>query len=79
MSKPFEAGETVLLLDGKGRRYLVGLEAGGTFHSHAGFVRHEEVLGQPEGVSISPLREPGSRSCGRRSRTSCSRCPAAPG
>ena len=33
MSKPFEAGETVLLLDGKGRRYLVGLEAGGTFHS----------------------------------------------
>ena len=51
MSEPFAAGETLLLLDGKGRRYLVVLEEGGTFHSHAGFVRHEDLIGRSEGVT----------------------------
>ena len=32
------AGEQVLLLDTKQRRYLVTLKAGGEFHTHAGFV-----------------------------------------
>ena len=45
MSEPLQAGERVLLLDSKRRRYLVQLVEGGEFHLHAGFVRHEELLG----------------------------------
>jgi tRNA (adenine57-N1/adenine58-N1)-methyltransferase catalytic subunit len=52
MSRPLRAGEKVLLLDSKRRRYLVQLVEGGEFHSHAGFVRHAELLGQPEGVTV---------------------------
>ncbi len=52
MSRPLRAGEKVLLLDSKHRRYLEQLVEGGEFHSHAGFVRHEELLGQPEGVTV---------------------------
>jgi tRNA (adenine57-N1/adenine58-N1)-methyltransferase len=52
VSEPLQAGERVLLLDSKRRRYLVQLVEGGEFHSHAGFVRHEELLGQPEGVTV---------------------------
>ena len=53
MEAPFEAGERVLLLDAKGRRYLVRLQEGGTFHFHGGAVRHDDVLGEQEGVVVS--------------------------
>ena len=33
---PLEPGEEVLLLDRKGRRYLLELQAGAQWHSHAG-------------------------------------------
>src|SRR5919202_1306030 len=46
---PLEAGERVLLTDGKGRRYLVRLEAGGTFHTHRGQLAHDELIGGDEG------------------------------
>ena len=49
-------GERVLLLDQKKRRYLVLLAEGGEFHSHAGFVRHEDIADQPEGVVVSSTR-----------------------
>ena len=52
MSRPFTAGERVLLIDGKDRRYLVTLADGGQFHSHAGFVAHEEMLGEREGATV---------------------------
>ena len=52
MRGPFDVGEKVLLLDAKGRRYLIDLEAGGEFHSHAGFVRHDELIGADEGSSV---------------------------
>jgi tRNA (adenine57-N1/adenine58-N1)-methyltransferase len=52
VSAPLRVGERVLLLDSKRRRYLVQLADGGEFHSHAGFVRHEELIGQPEGVTV---------------------------
>ena len=50
MSRLLAPGDQVLLLDAKRRRYLVTLEEGGEFHSHAGVVPHELLLGQPEGV-----------------------------
>jgi tRNA (adenine57-N1/adenine58-N1)-methyltransferase catalytic subunit len=49
---PFAPGDQVLLLDAKRRRYLVTLEPGGEFHSHAGVLRHADVLGQEEGVTV---------------------------
>ena len=42
----------MLLLDAKQRRYLVTLAEGGEFHSHAGFVPHADIVGQPEGAVV---------------------------
>jgi tRNA (adenine57-N1/adenine58-N1)-methyltransferase catalytic subunit len=50
VSRPFEAGDKVLLVDHKQRRYLVTLTEGGEFHSHAGVLPHAELLGKPEGT-----------------------------
>ena len=52
MSRPFAAGERVLLLDRKARRYLVTLEEGGEFHTHTGFVPHADIIGAQEGVEL---------------------------
>ncbi len=51
MSRPFTAGEKALLVDRKGRRYVVTLAPGGEFHTHAGRVPHDAVIGQQEGTS----------------------------
>ena len=59
MSRPFRAGEKVLLLDAKQRRYLVTLADGGEFHSHTGVVGHDELIGREEGVTVRSTR--GSR------------------
>jgi tRNA (adenine57-N1/adenine58-N1)-methyltransferase catalytic subunit len=52
VSRPFSAGEHVLLVDAKRRRYLVTLEAGGEFHTHAGVLPHDELIGAPEGSTF---------------------------
>jgi tRNA (adenine57-N1/adenine58-N1)-methyltransferase len=49
---PLAYGERVMLLDAKKRRYLVTLTDGGEFHSHAGFVTHTDICGQPEGAVV---------------------------
>jgi tRNA (adenine57-N1/adenine58-N1)-methyltransferase catalytic subunit len=49
-------GDKILLLDQKKRRYLITLEAGGEFHSHAGFVTHSDVVDQPEGAMVRSTR-----------------------
>ena len=46
------AGERVLLVDPKERRYLVTLNPGAFFHTHSGIVAHDDVIGQPEGSTI---------------------------
>ena len=51
--RTLRAGEKVLLIDRKKRRYLVNLEEGGEFHTHSGFVPHNDVIGSAEGA---PLR-----------------------
>lgn len=45
-------GDRVMLLDAKKRRYLVTLAGGGEFHTHAGFVPHDDVIGQSEGSVV---------------------------
>lgn len=54
--KPLAGGERVILLDVKKRRYLVGLVDGGEFHTHAGFVPHGEIIGQPEGAVVKSTK-----------------------
>jgi tRNA (adenine57-N1/adenine58-N1)-methyltransferase len=49
---PFVAGERVLLLDSKRRRHLVTLATGGEFHSHTGVLRHDDIIGRPEGITV---------------------------
>ena len=44
-----QSGETVLMVDSRQRRYLVALRAGGEFHTHAGVVAHDQIIGSPEG------------------------------
>jgi tRNA (adenine57-N1/adenine58-N1)-methyltransferase catalytic subunit len=51
-TRPLEAGERVLLQDGKGRRYLVTLERGATFHTHRGRLAHDRLIGGPEGEVV---------------------------
>ena len=46
----------MLLIDNKKRRYLVMLQPGGEFHSHAGFVAHDEVIGGAEGMQARSTR-----------------------
>ena len=46
---PLENGELVLLVDAKDRRYLVTLSRGQEFHSHAGYIKHDDFIGKPDG------------------------------
>ncbi len=47
-----EAGERVLLVDAKERRYLITLRPGASFHTHVGIVEHDDLVGAREGSTI---------------------------
>jgi len=49
---PFVAGERVQLTSPKGRRNTVTLVPGEAFHSHRGFVRHDDVIGLSDGSIV---------------------------
>jgi tRNA (adenine57-N1/adenine58-N1)-methyltransferase len=55
-SPTFAYGDKVLLIDGKQRRYLINLTEGSEFHSHAGYVSHSEIAGQPEGFRVQSTK-----------------------
>jgi tRNA (adenine57-N1/adenine58-N1)-methyltransferase catalytic subunit len=50
---PLAAGERVLLVDPKDRRYLLTLVAGATFHTHAGVLAHDDIIGLDEGSAVN--------------------------
>ena len=52
MSKPFQPGEQIVVVDSKGRQYLVVLAEEGEFHTHTGVVPHTSFIGQEEGVTV---------------------------
>jgi tRNA (adenine57-N1/adenine58-N1)-methyltransferase len=56
MTRQFAPGDQVLLIDAKKRRYLVTLEPGGEFHTHAGVVAHDDLIGRGEGSSFRSSR-----------------------
>jgi tRNA (adenine57-N1/adenine58-N1)-methyltransferase len=56
MSTQFRSGDRVLLVDNKKRRHLVTLEAGGQFHTHAGIVAHDDLIGRADGTTVHTSR-----------------------
>ena len=53
MSHLLRLGERVMLIDSKDRRYLISLRAGASFHTHAGIVHHDQLIGASEGDVIT--------------------------
>lgn len=45
-------GDRVMLIDQKDRRYLLTLREGATFHTHAGIVAHNDIIGVSEGATV---------------------------
>ena len=43
----------MLLIDAKDRRYLVTLVTGATFHTHAGILAHDDIIGASEGSTVT--------------------------
>ena len=56
VDRTFRSGEEILLIDRKKRRYLVMLTPGGEFHTHSGFVPHDDIIGADEGVVVRSTR-----------------------
>jgi tRNA (adenine57-N1/adenine58-N1)-methyltransferase len=50
---PFADGDSCLLIDAKGRHFLIELRAGASFQFHAGIVSHDSLIGRNEGVRIA--------------------------
>lgn len=46
---PFREGEPALLIDGRGRKYLLHLKDAGVFQFHLGHLPHAEIIGSPDG------------------------------
>lgn len=49
MADPFAAGDPCLLLDARGRTYLIELEPDRDFHYHRGLLPHNEIIGSSDG------------------------------
>jgi tRNA (adenine57-N1/adenine58-N1)-methyltransferase catalytic subunit len=49
---PFAPGDQVQLTDPKGRKHLVLLAEGRTFHTHRGGMAHDDLIGAPEGTVV---------------------------
>lgn len=47
----FRAGDACLLFDAKGRRYLIELIPGASFHHHHGLLAHDDIIGTEEGTT----------------------------
>lgn len=50
---PLEVGEWVRLVDTKGRRHNICLEAGKTFHTNRGAIPHDDLIGRAEGFTVT--------------------------
>jgi tRNA (adenine57-N1/adenine58-N1)-methyltransferase len=50
---PFRAGETLLLIDERrGKRHVLVLRAGHTFHTDRGYVGHDALIGAADGTTV---------------------------
>lgn len=56
-SGPFVEGEWVRLSDAKGRKHNIRLEAGREFSTKRGQIRHDDIIGFPEGIVVESSLE----------------------
>lgn len=49
MADPFASGDACLLVDARGRTYLIELVTGRDFHYHRGVLSHDDVIGSADG------------------------------
>lgn len=49
---PFRVGEPVQVTDPRGRLHTITLEAGKEFHTHRGHLRHDDLIGAPDGSVV---------------------------
>lgn len=52
MNRRFESGDRIVLVDERGRRYLIRLQQGGQFHFHRGIVMHDAMIGESEACVV---------------------------
>lgn len=50
---PFREGDRVQLTDPKGRMHTITLVPGKEFHTHRGHVKHDDLLGEPDGSTVT--------------------------
>jgi tRNA (adenine57-N1/adenine58-N1)-methyltransferase len=50
---PLQPGEWVRLVDGKGRKHNICLEAGKSFHTNKGAILHDDLIGRDEGFTVT--------------------------
>jgi tRNA (adenine57-N1/adenine58-N1)-methyltransferase len=50
---PFAPGDQVQLTDPKGRQHRLVLTPGKSFHTHRGALRHDDLIGMPEGSLVT--------------------------
>lgn len=51
-SGPFKPGDRVQLTDTRGKMYSFFLQPGQQWHSHKGWINHDEIIGRDEGVVV---------------------------
>ncbi|MDA2962769.1 MAG: tRNA (adenine-N1)-methyltransferase [Actinomycetota bacterium] len=49
----FAVGDRIQLTDPKGKMYSFTIEAGKEWHTHKGWINHDELIGMPEGSVVS--------------------------
>lgn len=54
--EPFREGEPCLLVEDRGRTFLLTLRLEGEFHFHRGMVPHADIVGRPEGTTVVSTR-----------------------
>jgi tRNA (adenine57-N1/adenine58-N1)-methyltransferase catalytic subunit len=54
--EPLSAGDKVLLVDRKERRYFFSLTPGSVYHFHGGAIAHDDVIGLPEASWVSSTK-----------------------
>src|SRR3972149_6692511 len=52
MDSSFQDGEQILLIDQRGKRHLITLRKGDTFHSDRGWLLHDSMIAKPEGTTF---------------------------
>jgi tRNA (adenine57-N1/adenine58-N1)-methyltransferase len=57
INRNFEYGDRVQLTDAKGKLYSITLAPGAEWHTHKGMLKHDEIVGLPEGSLVCTNQE----------------------